>query len=442
MTDAAYSSWGRLPGHEGPARVLRPAQRADARPEARDVSWLAYGCGRSYGDVPRNDGGGLIDTAALDRFIAFDAGTGVIECEPGVQLGDILRLGVPAGWFLPVTPGTQFVTIAGALANDVHGKNHHVAGTFGAHVAAFDLWRSDVGEIHCRADNAHRDLFAATIGGLGLTGLITRVQLRLKRIPGPFMDVETIRFETLADFFALSANSADSHEYTVAWVDCSARGNRLGRGWFMRANHLSGLAQPRQRPRGPGPSVFATPPFSLVNRATLGPLNSLYFHRRARRRDRAASHYQPYFYPLDAVRHWNRVYGPRGFYQYQCVVPPGDAPAVIAELLERIAAAGQGSFLSVLKIFGDIPSPGLLSFPRPGATLALDFPNRGAETTQLLDALDSVVRAADGAVYPAKDARMAPEAFRQFFPRWPQFADQIDPAFSSTFWRRIAGEHA
>lgn len=432
-----YRSWGGLPASQ-PAQVVRPVAGTDPRPGDHHRPWLAFGNGRSYGDVALNNDGVLIDTGALDHFIAFDPYTGIVECEPGVELADLLRLAVPQGWFLPVTPGTQYVTVGGAIANDVHGKNHHVAGTFGRHVLDFDLLSGDGVSRTCSADR-HPERFAATIGGLGLTGLITRVRLELKRIGGAFMEVETLRFGNLDDFFELSAASAADHEYTVAWVDCSATGGHLGRGWFMRANHRPAMGQPSAAGARRGPSFAVTPPFSLINPATLKPLNTLYFHRRRRSAYRSAQHYQPYFYPLDGIRNWNRAYGAAGFYQYQCVVPPAVARDAITELLERIGAAGRGSFLSVLKVFGDLPSPGLMSFPRPGTTLALDFPNRGEATRRLLDSLDEVVMAANGAVYPAKDARMSPAAFRHYFPQWREFAAHIDPSFSSTFWTRVTG---
>lgn len=436
----SHPSWGRIPTSE-PARVLRPTSTRAPLPDDGPWPVLAYGNGRSYGDVALNNDATLIDIRGLDHFLAFDCQTGILECEPGVLLADILRLGLPQGWFVPVTPGTQYVTVAGAIANDVHGKNHHIAGTFGRHLVDFDLLGSDGTTRTCSASE-HPELFAATIGGLGLTGLITRVRLHLKRVSGTFMDVDTHRFDDLRAFFDLSAASATDYEYTVAWVDCSATGARLGRGWFMRANHRPAMGQPNAAGPKPGPNFALTPPFSLMNRATLTPLNTLYFHRKRQKNFRAAQHYQPYFYPLDGIRNWNRAYGPAGFYQYQCVVPPGDALASITELLERIGASGQGSFLSVLKVFGDVPSPGMLSFPRPGTTLALDFPNRGKATRDLLDSLDEVVMAAGGAVYPAKDARMSGAAFKQYFPRWQEFAAHVDPAFSSNFWLRVMGDNA
>ena len=434
MTAPSHPSWGRYPASQ-PARVQRPGARPSALP-ASDTPVLAYGNGRSYGDSCLNNDGMLLDMGSLDRFIAFDPATGVIECEAGVLLADILELVVPQGWFLPVTPGTQFVSVGGAIANDVHGKNHHVAGTFGCHVRELELLRSNGQTVVCTPEQ-NADLFAATVGGLGLTGLLTRATIALKRIEGPYMDVDTLRFANLDEFFDISAASDRDYEYTVAWVDCSARGANLGRGWFMRANHKPALGQqPDPRKRG-GPTFPFVTPVSMINPLTLRPLNTLYFRRKFKARSRDTQHYQPYFYPLDGIKHWNRAYGPNGFLQYQCVVPHADARTAVAELLERIAAAGAGSFLSVLKVFGDVQSPGLMSFPRPGVTLALDFPNRGRETFELLDALDDIVRAAGGAVYPAKDARMSAAAFGEYFPNLERFQGFVDPAFSSNFWRRV-----
>ncbi|MES1928140.1 FAD linked oxidase domain-containing protein [Salinisphaera dokdonensis CL-ES53] len=437
MSASNYPSWGRYPASQ-PAAVQRPAARPAALP-ASSTPMLAYGNGRSYGDSCLNNDGLLIDIGGLDRFISFDPATGILECESGVLLTDILELVVPQGWFLPVTPGTQFVSVGGAIANDVHGKNHHGAGTFGRHVRSLDLLRSDGTALTC-TPNDNAEWFAATVGGLGLTGLVTKATIALKRIEGPFMDVDTLRFRNLDEFFAISAASDSDYEYTVAWVDCTARGGKLGRGWFMRANHKPALGQqPDPRKRG-GPTFPFVTPISMINGATLRPLNTLYFHRKRQPCSRDTQHFQPYFYPLDGIKHWNRAYGPKGFLQYQCVVPHADARASIAELLERIAAAGAGSFLSVLKVFGDVESPGLMSFPRPGVTLALDFPNRGRQTFTLLDRLDDVVRAAGGAVYPAKDARMGAAAFKQYFPATERFKAFVDPAFSSDFWRRVTGE--
>lgn len=395
---------------------------------------LPRGNGRSYGDVCLNAGGTLLDARGLDRFISFDRERGTLRCEAGVLLSDILGLTVPHGWFLPVVPGTRFVTVGGAIANDVHGKNHHVRGSFGCHLRAFELLRSDGTRRVCTPDS-NSEWFAATVAGLGLTGLITWAELQLRRIDNPWLATETVRFGSLADFFSLSADSADDHEYTVAWVDCTAHGGALGRGIFARANH-AGTPPTRREPRKLHLRMPITPPISLINGATLRAFNLLHFHRAPAALRSGLRHYEPWLFPLDGIRDWNRMYGPHGFLQYQCVLPPDTACDGIAELLATVAASGTGSFLAVLKQFGAKASPGLLSFPRPGSTLALDFANHGQPTLALLARLDAITAAAGGAVYPAKDARMTGSQFRRGFPAWDRFAAFIDPAFSSGFWRR------
>ncbi|OOG51077.1 FAD-binding oxidoreductase [Rhodanobacter sp. C01] len=430
---AGGHSWGRYP--QVNQTVVDLTDRHRQLP-AVGGSLLPYGNGRSYGDSCLNAGNIVLRTRALDHFIAFDTGTGVLECEAGLLLSQILDLVVPQGWFVPVTPGTRFVTIGGAIANDVHGKNHHRAGNFGRHVLELELLRSDGSRRIC-SRNENPEWFAATVGGLGLTGLITRASIQLRRIAGPWMSTEVHRFDNLAGFFRLSEQSDRDYEYTVAWIDCLARGKALGRGLFTRANHAP--AHPDRRPPASASRLRMpfTPPLSLVNRLTLRSFNTLYYYRQRRPVVHATTHYEPHFYPLDGIGEWNRIYGPRGFMQYQCVVPPVDADRRIAQLLEVIAASGRGSFLAVLKQFGNLASPGMLSFPRPGTTLALDFPNQGTRTLTLLDRLDDVVAAAGGAVYPAKDARMSGAHFRQYFPAWEAFRPFVDPHFSSSFWRRV-----
>jgi FAD/FMN-containing dehydrogenase len=429
----AAHSWGRYPRVQ--QTVVRVTDRHAPLPSFAGTA-LPRGNGRSYGDSCLNPGATLLDARGLDRFIAFDPTTGLLRCESGVLLGDILDLVVPQGWFLPVSPGTSQVTIGGAIANDVHGKNHHAAGTFGHHVDSLELLRSDGSRIQCGPGDPS-GLFEATVGGLGLTGLILWAEIRLRRICGPWMEVETLRFDGLADFFTLSTSSAANHEYTVAWIDCLARGSGMGRGLFMRANHAPAI--PAARPAAPGRrlSMPFTPPFSLTNRLTLRPFNALYYRRQLARNSRATIHYAPYFYPLDGIRHWNRLYGPDGFLQYQCVLPPENSSDGIAALLREISASGTGSFLAVLKEFGKRPPAGMMSFARPGTTLALDFPNTGKALGDLLNRLDCIVDDLGGAVYPAKDARLAGASFRRAFPCWQSFASFIDPRFSSGFWRRV-----
>ncbi|HEX7815148.1 FAD-binding oxidoreductase [Dyella sp.] len=430
---SAGRSWGRYPiTHE---TVLSIRDRHAPLPRC-DHPMLPLGNARSYGDSCLNDGGTLLSMRGLDHFISFDPATGILTCEAGVLFSEILDLTVPQGWFLPVTPGTRLVTIGGAIGNDVHGKNHHRAGSFGHHVLEFELVRSDGSRLTCSKEQ-HSDWFAATIGGLGLTGVITWASIQLRRIAGPWMSTESHRFDDLNGFFALSHSSDQDYEYTVSWIDCVARGKGLGRGLFSRGNHAP--AYPDRRPAAPTRrlSMPLTPPVSLVNPVSLRAFNQLYYHRQRKRSVHATTHYAPFFYPLDGIAHWNRMYGPRGFLQYQCVVPPDSARETVAELIKIIASEGGGSFLAVLKQFGYLPSLGMLSFPRAGTTLALDFPNTGQGTFALLNRLDAVVDAAGGAVYPAKDARMSGERFRRYFPHWQTFSRFIDPALSSSFWRRV-----
>ncbi len=408
----------------------------DAAMPAFDGHALPHGNGRSYGDSCLDPGGTLLHARGLDRFIAFDPATGILRCEAGVTLAEIIELVLPLGWFLPVTPGTRYVTVGGAIANDVHGKNHHRVGTFGHHVRSLELLRSD-GSRRNLVPGASGGWFEATVGGLGLTGLVTWAELQLRRVPGPYLETENVRFGNLDEFFALSRESADRFEYSVAWIDCLASGHACGRGHFTRADHATQLLSKRPPAPGQGLAIPLTPPVSMVNRLTLRPFNAAYYWRQPAPRKRQTSHLLPFFYPLDGIRDWNRMYGPNGFLQYQCVLPPSEAHAGIAALLAEIAKSGSGSFLAVLKEFGGRPSPGMLSFPRAGTTLALDFPNTGDSVLQLLGRLDRIVDEAGGAIYPAKDARMPGASFRRAYPRWTDFRDFVDPRLSSGLWRRV-----
>jgi len=436
--DSKFRSWGRHIRSD--ATALRVQSRAADLPLPADSTspLLPYGQGRSYGDSCLNNGGTLLENAGLNHFISFDDESGVISCESGVTLAEILRIAVPRGWFLPVTPGTRYVSVGGAIANDVHGKNHHRAGTFGCHVLRFELLRSDGSRMLCSPDE-NEQWYRATIGGLGLTGMITRADIQLKPVMNAYLQEETLRFSSLDEFFMLTRDSDASYEYTVAWIDCVAKGKDLGRGAFYRANH-HGSASPGQRPKAPRTSIGFpfTPPMSLVNKLSLKAFNEAFYRFQPKRRSRTV-HYQPFFYPLDSIQHWNRMYGPKGMLQYQCVLPEDHGKDVFRNMLKTISDSGSGSFLAVLKMFGDIPSPGMMSFPRPGITLALDFPN-SPEVMRLLDRLDDMTREAGGAVYPAKDARMSAGAFQEYFPQWREFSEYIDPRFSSSFWRRVTGE--
>ncbi|CAM5762851.1 FAD-binding oxidoreductase [Bosea minatitlanensis] len=430
----AYRSWGGLAARDS---EIVEAPDWIARPGGHRRPALAYGNGRSYGDSCLNSGGTLIDTQTLDEVRAFDRETGLLTCGPGLLLDRLLNMVVPAGWFPPVTPGTAFVTIGGALANDVHGKNHHRAGSFGCHVRAFELMRSDGQTLLCAPD-INPGLFAATIGGFGLTGLVTQVTLQLMPIRSAAMEQEVLHFDDLDGFFALAAASDATHDYTVAWVDSLASGRHFGRGVFFRANHAPdhGFLPPAT---ARGLRFPLQPPFPLINRATMRAFNWAYRHSQPRVPAPRRVPYRPFFYPLDRIRDWNRAYGPQGLRQFQCAIPMAEARRTVEAMLRRTLSAGEASFLTVLKLFGARPSPGLMSFPLEGATLTLDFPNRGARTETLLTELDRLAIEAGGRVNPYKDARMSARTFRASFPQWRDFAAHIDPGFSSDFWRRVGG---
>lgn len=425
-------SWGRYPRQ--PQRVCSLWTRHSPLPTL-GVKLLPYGNGRSYGDVCLNSEGALLHTRGLDHFISFDWEHGHLTCEAGLTLAEILTVIVPRGWFLPVTPGTKFVTLGGAIANDVHGKNHHRSGSFGHFVRRLELLRSDDNRFICSRSD-HSDWFAATIGGLGLTGLITWAEIQLRPICNEWLAAETLRFRSVDEFFELSTESTRDYEYTVAWVDSTNRG-RPGSGVFFRANHAPSAPHPLTSTRSRSKNVPFTTPFSAINRFNVGLLNSVYFHGSKPGTSPELVHYEPFFYPLDGIRNWNRLYGPRGFLQYQCVLPSSSAREGLLEILKRIRTSGEGSFVSVLKVFGNAAKAGLLSFPRPGVTLALDFPISGPSTFALLDSLDGIVTSAGGTGYPAKDARMKASVFREGFKDLDQFVRFVDPSFSSTFWRRM-----
>ncbi len=349
------------------------------------------------------------------------------------MLDDIITVLLPRGWFLPVTPGTRFVTLGGAIANDVHGKNHHRTGTIGHHVLSLTLLRTDGSRIDCSREHG-ADWLRATVGGLGLTGLITTVRLRMLRVAGPWIESDVLTFSTLDDFFRLSRESEAAFDYIVSWIDCVHGSARSTRGVFFRGNHsASAEPPPVQRVW----TVPLTPPLSLINRMSLRAFNSVYFHGQRRHTGPRLEPLLSFFYPLDGLLGWNRIYGPRGFYQYQCVVPRAVEADTTAELLATIRRAGRGSFLAVLKTFGERSAAGILSFPMAGTTLALDFPNEGVVTEALFQRLDAVVREAGGRLYPAKDARMGRDLFQTGYPGLVEFLRYRDPGIASDLSRRL-----
>ena len=398
--------------------------------------FLPFGNGRSYGDSCHNDQGLLIDSRAGARIHDFDPVAGTLTADAGVLLSQITRHVAPAGWFPAVSPGTQFVTLGGAIANDIHGKNHHRRGTFGAWVDRIELQRSDRGRLVC-SPGENPELFAATISGMGLTGLIRTATIRLLKVPSLSIVQTTTRFDRLSEYFALAQAADRRHEYAVAWIDSLKAGASLGRGHLICGDHAaegdhSGV------PRKPLATVPLTPPVSPLRGLALMAFNEAYFRKAPAGTTTATVSFDRFFYPLDRIGGWNRLYGPAGLHQHQSVVPVANAESVVRALLECAIAHRHGSFLTVLKRFGAAQNPGLISFPREGYTLTLDFPHRGEKTLALLAELDAITIAAGGAVNPYKDSRMSAQTFAAGFSRWRELEALRDPAILSDFWRRTA----
>jgi len=363
-------SWGRLKQHKQIATdVGSEAQLL----ECLQKPGLPMGYGRSYGDCGIASSGEAWSVPGLDDQILFNTQTGRLSCSAGTSLGKILDQTLVHGWSLPVSPGTQYVSIAGAIANDIHGKNHHRAGTFGRHVIAFELLRSSGESLSC-SSTKNPEWFAATIGGLGLTGVITSAEIQLTKVPSAHFDVTISPFQNLEEFFTLGNTVNDNYDYHVAWLDCAAKGSHLGRGIYMGANPAGaefGLTRKKRLQL----SMPFTPPLSIINRPTVALHNKYYYWKHARLANTSVlQSLDQYLYPLDAISNWNRIYGPKGFHQYQCVVPASNQKNAVKELLSEISKSGSGSFLAVLKSFGDTQSPGWLSFPMFGTHSRWIFP--------------------------------------------------------------------
>ncbi|MDX2346899.1 MAG: FAD-binding oxidoreductase, partial [Legionella sp.] len=407
------SSWGRLTHANHAIQDL--TRRTPLHTQLQNKACgIAYGMGRSYGDVCLNPDGLLWKTTTLDRFISFNQKTGVLRCEAGVLLQTIQQLFMPQGWMLPVTPGTQYVTIGGAIANDVHGKNHHHAGSFGNHLHQIELIRTN-GEIILCGPNQQPEWFSATIGGLGLTGMITSAEIQLQRVKTPWINTETVPFDSLSDFFQLADDSEENWEYTVSWIDCFSK--QTTRGLFMRGNASETNPPHKIQKKSNQLHLPVNLPSFCLNPLSLKAFNSLYFNLKKNQPKQQLTHYESFFYPLDNIQHWNRMYGKKGFYQYQCVIPREMGYDAIDAMLQEISKAAEGSFLAVLKTFGKRASLGMLSFPCEGVTLALDFPNKNQKTQRLFERLDKIVAESNGRIYPAKDARMPKALFKTGYPR-------------------------
>ena len=407
---------------------------------------LARGLGRAYGDAAQNAGGDVLDMLGLDRVHRLDLERGVVVVDAGLSLDDLLRLVVPTGWFIAVSPGTRYVTIGGAIAADIHGKNHHADGSFCRYVHSFEL-RLPGGEVRTVAPDLDADVFWATAGGLGLTGVITRATLQLLPIETAWMKVDTERTVDLDDCMARMEAGDHGYRYSVAWVDCLARGASLGRSVLTRGDHatLDDLPADRRagaRRYGPRPLASAPPwvPTGALNRLTVAAFNEGWFRKAPKHEVGGIESIPTFFHPLDLVREWNRIYGRRGFLQYQFVVPFG-AEAAVRTAVERVSSLGCPCFLAVLKRLG-AQEDAYLSFPQPGWTMTLDIPTALEGLDALLDGIDELVLAAGGRVYLVKDSRLRPEHVPVMYPRldaWREVRDRLDPGrhLTSDLARRL-----
>ena len=420
------TGWGRTSG--GAMTACRPERVSELRERVRegpaDGGRIAYGAGRAYGDAALNSQGRVILTRRLNRMLAFDGESGLLEAEPGVTFNDLLAVFLPRGWLVPATPGTAFATLGGAVANDIHGKNHDRVGSFGDHLTWIDLMLPS-GEIVRTTDSERPELFRATIAGLGLTGVIVGIGLRLMRVPSSAVRVRERRCRDLDAFLAALAEARQRATYSVGWIDGLAKGRELGRGLLEEAEPATEtVTDTPQRAR----RVPMDAPGSLLNPITIGLFNAAYYRRvPVGGRERIVP-YRRFLYPLDAISDWNRIYGRGGFFQFQCVLPDASAPRAIRLLLEEIAGSGRASFLAVLKTLG-AEGRGYLSFPMRGYTLALDFPRRGG-VEDVLRRLERLTLDHGGRIYLAKDAVLSPEGFRAMYPKLPEFQavlDAIDP---------------
>ena len=431
------------------AEVAQPRSADEVAALMKGVSAagvIARGLGRSYNNAAQNDGGLVLSMAGMTDVLSFDQASGVVTCEAGVSLEQLMVRLLPAGWFVPVTPGTRQVTVGGAIAADVHGKNHHSAGSFARHVLSFDLLTAD-GDVRTVTPESDADLFWGAAGGMGLTGIILRATIAMKPVETSRLIVDTVRMANIDDTMAYLASTDKDYDYTVAWTDCLAGRGSLGRS-VITSGDFATIGEVRYRNRArplefkPSALVGAPPvvPSGLVNARTVALLNEAWFRKAPRRRTGEIQTIGRFFHPLDGIRNWNRVYGPAGFRQYQYVVPFG-AEDVVRRSLERISALRAPSFVTVLKRFGE-GDQGMLSFPMPGWTLALDFPSRTPWLSQLLGELDKLVLEAGGRLYLAKDSRIPAELMPRMYPRYEDFRRlraEIDPAgiFSSDLSVRL-----
>ncbi len=440
------SGWGRYPFVE--SYLQRPEKISGfkhiLRNSARET-FLARGGGRSYGDAGLNNQGQTLLTERINRILSFDSQTGRLACEAGVTFQELLQVFIPKGWFPTVTPGTKFVTLGGAVAFDVHGKNHHQDSSFCHHIQSLKVLLASGETVLCSREDKS-ELFWATVGGMGLTGVILEVEFDLQRIETAYIQSHNIKAKNLDDAIALFDQYEPQYQYSVAWIDCLSTGKNLGRSILMLGNHAEIPDLPPSQQTAPLKvqaknrlSVPFNAPSGLLNRYTMKSFNTLYYAKQQATEVHRIVDYDSFFYPLDFLENWNRLYGKQGFVQYQFVVPTENSREALIQVLQLCADQGKGSFLAVLKRLG--AQAGLLSFPIPGYTLTLDIPVKPG-LWLFLDQLDQIVMQYEGRVYLAKDARLSPEVFRKMYPDFPQWLaikSQVDPKnrFCSQMSRRL-----
>jgi len=419
------SDWGNYPVIEAEVSGFDTVEQLRARLETPGPV-IAYGNGRSYGDASLQEN--ILLARRFNKFLSFDESTGTLRCQAGVLLSEILDVFVPRGWFLPVTPGTKLITVGGAIAADVHGKNHHVDGSFGQHILSMDVMRNDGTVVTCSPEE-NAEFFQITVGGMGLTGVILNASFRLKKIESAYIREETVRAANLDEIMDCFEASGD-WTYSVAWIDCLATGDALGRSIMMRGEHatVAELLSPKHKEaplklkRGLQLGVPVTFPNFALNKWTMNAFNFAYYNKCRPGTHKSIVDYNAFFYPLDAIDNWNRIYGKRGFTQYQFVIPKAAGREGMRKILTRITESGLGSFLAVLKLFGEQES--FMSFPMAGYTLALDFPI-SARAMELFKELDAMVADYGGRLYLAKDSRMDAEMFEKTYPNAAEFRQAI-----------------
>lgn len=440
------SGWGKFPLES--CNIIRPEIQKDIKNiilSKQEQDYIAFGLGRSYGDTPLNKDSAVILTSKLNKMISFNVNSGILECEAGVTFEEIIEYFLPRGYFLPVTPGTKYITVGGAIANDVHGKNHHLDGCFSEHVISFNLLIAEGSVLECSRET-NSDVFWATIGGIGLTGIILTATFRLIKVESSYYDVRYEKANNIEKAIQLFQESDDNYQYSVAWIDCLAKGNSLGKSVLMRGNHakietLDG--KQKLNPLEVKKKIKLDMPINLpsfvLNKYSIKLFNTVYYGIQPGGVNKSV-YFEPFFYPLDSVMNWNRMYGKNGFVQYQAVFPPNQVEGLV-KMLEKLSSTNRSSFLAVLKSSGH-EGQGMLSFPKKGYTLALDIPIKDASLFPFLRELDELVIKHGGRVYLAKDSTLDPESFKVMYPRLDEFLavkNRIDPdhLFSSSMARRL-----